>query len=166
MTGPFDLDEVPAHAVVAREAVEGAALPRWARRRQLSATHSVHGVRAHGGCRDVDIPAVGPRPPRRSPVRCGARRPPSDLRLDDVGRSGARRRPFAAPEELYAAALAALTTNDLAQAMAGHPPIGRPRPGKAASAREQSGMTRACADLKAEMHALNQASSARSAMCS
>ncbi|GGV72120.1 MULTISPECIES: 2-oxo-4-hydroxy-4-carboxy-5-ureidoimidazoline decarboxylase [Streptomyces] len=69
-------------------------------------------------------------------------------------------RPFAAPEELYAAAdtaLAALTTHDLEEALAGHPPIGRPRPGETASAREQSGMTRASADLKAEMHALNQA---------
>lgn len=41
-------------------------------------------------------------------------------------------RPYAAPEALYAesdAAMAALTEADLAEAMAGHPPIGRPKPG-------------------------------------
>ncbi len=41
-------------------------------------------------------------------------------------------RPYAAPDGLYAAsdaAMAELTEADLAEAMAGHPPIGRPEPG-------------------------------------
>jgi 2-oxo-4-hydroxy-4-carboxy-5-ureidoimidazoline decarboxylase len=40
-------------------------------------------------------------------------------------------RPYATPEVLYAAGdavMAELTTADLEEAMAGHPPIGRPRP--------------------------------------
>ncbi|CAM5575957.1 2-oxo-4-hydroxy-4-carboxy-5-ureidoimidazoline decarboxylase OS=Streptomyces fumanus OX=67302 GN=GCM10018772_57340 PE=4 SV=1 [Streptomyces fumanus] len=41
--------------------------------------------------------------------------------------------------------------------MAGHPPIGRPRPGDPTSAREQSGMAGASAQLKAEMLELNLA---------
>lgn len=69
-------------------------------------------------------------------------------------------RPYATAEELYAAsdaATAALTAADLDEAMAGHPPIGRPRPGDPASAREQSGMTGAPEALKAEMLELNLA---------
>ncbi|MCG7210227.1 2-oxo-4-hydroxy-4-carboxy-5-ureidoimidazoline decarboxylase [Streptomyces arenae] len=69
-------------------------------------------------------------------------------------------RPYAAPEALYAAsdaAMAELTTEDLAEAMAGHPPIGRPRPGDPTSAREQSGMAGAADGLKAEMLELNLA---------
>ncbi|MBY8878403.1 2-oxo-4-hydroxy-4-carboxy-5-ureidoimidazoline decarboxylase [Actinacidiphila acidipaludis] len=52
-------------------------------------------------------------------------------------------RPYARLDDLLAAsdtATAALTADDLGEAMAGHPPIGRPRPGDATSAREQSGV--------------------------
>ncbi|MEW2293794.1 2-oxo-4-hydroxy-4-carboxy-5-ureidoimidazoline decarboxylase [Streptomyces sp. NPDC006743] len=69
-------------------------------------------------------------------------------------------RPYAGAEDLYTAsdaAMADLTAEDLAQAMAGHPPIGRPKPGDPASAREQSGMAGASEDLKAEMLELNLA---------
>ena len=69
-------------------------------------------------------------------------------------------RPFATPEDLYAAsdaAMAELTATDLQEAMAGHPPIGRPEPGDAASAREQRGMAGAPEELKAEMLELNLA---------
>ncbi|GAA5078107.1 2-oxo-4-hydroxy-4-carboxy-5-ureidoimidazoline decarboxylase [Streptomyces sp. SID10815] len=69
-------------------------------------------------------------------------------------------RPYADPEDLYAAsdaAMAELTAADLAEAMAGHPPIGRPKPGDPTSAREQSGMAGASEDLKAEMLELNLA---------
>ncbi|MBT2385124.1 2-oxo-4-hydroxy-4-carboxy-5-ureidoimidazoline decarboxylase [Streptomyces sp. ISL-11] len=54
-------------------------------------------------------------------------------------------------------AMAVLTPADLAEAMAGHPPIGRPVPGDATSAREQRGMADASAALKAEMLELNLA---------
>ncbi|WP_318200599.1 2-oxo-4-hydroxy-4-carboxy-5-ureidoimidazoline decarboxylase [Streptomyces sp. SCL15-4] len=69
-------------------------------------------------------------------------------------------RPYATPEDLYTAsdaAMAELSAADLAQAMAGHPPIGRPRPGDPASAREQRGMAGASEELKAEMLDLNLA---------
>ncbi|MFD8519065.1 2-oxo-4-hydroxy-4-carboxy-5-ureidoimidazoline decarboxylase [Streptomyces capillispiralis] len=69
-------------------------------------------------------------------------------------------RPYGTAEELYAAsdaAMAGLTTADLHEAMAGHPPIGRPKPGDPASAREQSGMAGAPDGLKAEMLELNLA---------
>ncbi|MER6524288.1 2-oxo-4-hydroxy-4-carboxy-5-ureidoimidazoline decarboxylase [Streptomyces sp. NPDC001508] len=69
-------------------------------------------------------------------------------------------RPYATVDDLCAAgdaALAALTAEDLAEAMAGHPPIGRPTPGDATSAREQRGMAGAAAALKAEMLQLNLA---------
>jgi 2-oxo-4-hydroxy-4-carboxy-5-ureidoimidazoline decarboxylase len=69
-------------------------------------------------------------------------------------------RPYADTEDLYAtsdAAMADLTADDLAEAMAGHPPIGRPRPGDPTSAREQRGMAGASEDLKAEMLELNLA---------
>ncbi|MFD7697696.1 2-oxo-4-hydroxy-4-carboxy-5-ureidoimidazoline decarboxylase [Streptomyces sp. NPDC059805] len=69
-------------------------------------------------------------------------------------------RPYATPDELYRtgdAATAGLTAGDLAEAMAGHPPIGRPRPGDPASAREQRGMAGASEELKAEMLELNLA---------
>ncbi|WP_420310190.1 2-oxo-4-hydroxy-4-carboxy-5-ureidoimidazoline decarboxylase [Streptomyces sp. YS-B37] len=67
-------------------------------------------------------------------------------------------RPYAGPEDLYAAsdtATAGLTDGDLAEAMAGHPPIGRPKPGDPTSAREQRGMAGASEDLRAEMLDLN-----------
>ncbi|MET9116999.1 2-oxo-4-hydroxy-4-carboxy-5-ureidoimidazoline decarboxylase [Streptomyces longwoodensis] len=69
-------------------------------------------------------------------------------------------RPYAGPEDLYAAsdaALAELTAADLDEAMAGHPPIGRPRPGDPTSAREQRGMAGASEDLRARMLELNLA---------
>ncbi|MEU9291725.1 2-oxo-4-hydroxy-4-carboxy-5-ureidoimidazoline decarboxylase [Streptomyces sp. NPDC048275] len=70
------------------------------------------------------------------------------------------RRPYATPDALFAASeavMAELTTADLAEAMAGHPPIGRPKPGDPTSSREQRGMAGASADLKAEMLELNLA---------
>ncbi|MBG0851476.1 2-oxo-4-hydroxy-4-carboxy-5-ureidoimidazoline decarboxylase [Streptomyces spinoverrucosus] len=69
-------------------------------------------------------------------------------------------RPHATPEDLYAAsdaAMAELTAEDLEEAMAGHPPIGRPKPGDPTSAREQRGMAGASEELKAEMLELNLA---------
>ncbi|MFF3499590.1 2-oxo-4-hydroxy-4-carboxy-5-ureidoimidazoline decarboxylase [Streptomyces sp. NPDC003247] len=69
-------------------------------------------------------------------------------------------RPYATADALYAAsdaAMAELTARDLAEAMAGHPPIGRPKPGDPASAREQRGMAGASDELRAEMLELNLA---------
>ncbi|MFJ4601463.1 2-oxo-4-hydroxy-4-carboxy-5-ureidoimidazoline decarboxylase [Streptomyces griseoluteus] len=69
-------------------------------------------------------------------------------------------RPYATPDDLYLAAdaaLAGLGADDLAEAMAGHPPIGRPRPGDPASTREQRGMAGASDALRAEMLELNLA---------
>lgn len=69
-------------------------------------------------------------------------------------------RPYATAEDLYAvsdAATAELTAEDLAEAMAGHPPIGRPKPGDPVSAREQRGMAGASDALRAEMLELNLA---------
>ncbi|WP_336321872.1 2-oxo-4-hydroxy-4-carboxy-5-ureidoimidazoline decarboxylase [Streptomyces lavendofoliae] len=69
-------------------------------------------------------------------------------------------RPYATTEALLLAsdaATAELTARDLAEAMAGHPPIGRPKPGDPTSSREQSGMAGASEDLKAEMLELNLA---------
>ncbi|MFG2142373.1 2-oxo-4-hydroxy-4-carboxy-5-ureidoimidazoline decarboxylase [Streptomyces sp. NPDC048650] len=67
-------------------------------------------------------------------------------------------RPYTTPDALFAAsdaATAELTAADLAEAMAGHPPIGRPKPGDATSNREQSGMAGASDELKTEMLELN-----------
>lgn len=69
-------------------------------------------------------------------------------------------RPYATVDALLAAsdaAMAGLTAEDLAEAMAGHPPIGRPRPGDPTSAREQRGMSGASDELRAEMLELNLA---------
>ncbi|MBL1103551.1 2-oxo-4-hydroxy-4-carboxy-5-ureidoimidazoline decarboxylase [Streptomyces sp. 5-8] len=69
-------------------------------------------------------------------------------------------RPYAGFEDLCAAsdaAMAELTAKDLEEAMAGHPPIGRPKPGDPTSAREQRGMAGASEELKAEMLELNLA---------
>ncbi|MFJ5995229.1 2-oxo-4-hydroxy-4-carboxy-5-ureidoimidazoline decarboxylase [Streptomyces sp. NPDC092370] len=69
-------------------------------------------------------------------------------------------RPYATGEDLYAAsdaAMAELTAADLDEAMAGHPPIGRPTPGDPTSAREQRGMAGASDALKTEMLELNLA---------
>ncbi|WP_406465293.1 2-oxo-4-hydroxy-4-carboxy-5-ureidoimidazoline decarboxylase [Streptomyces sp. NBC_00111] len=69
-------------------------------------------------------------------------------------------RPYTGPEALFSAsdaAMAELSAEDLAEAMAGHPPIGRPKPGDPASAREQRGMAGASEELKAEMLELNLA---------
>jgi 2-oxo-4-hydroxy-4-carboxy-5-ureidoimidazoline decarboxylase len=76
------------------------------------------------------------------------------------GRHLLAERPYATAEALYAAsdtATAELTADDLAEAMAGHPPIGRPKPGDPTSAREQRGMAGASEELKAEMLELNLA---------
>ncbi|GAA4763589.1 2-oxo-4-hydroxy-4-carboxy-5-ureidoimidazoline decarboxylase [Streptomyces sanyensis] len=70
------------------------------------------------------------------------------------------RRPYADVEGLMRTsdtATAGLTAQDLAEAMAGHPPIGRPRPGDPTSSREQRGMAGASEELKAEMLELNLA---------
>ncbi|MEU2116053.1 2-oxo-4-hydroxy-4-carboxy-5-ureidoimidazoline decarboxylase [Streptomyces sp. NPDC016459] len=69
-------------------------------------------------------------------------------------------RPYTTAEALFLAsdaAMAELTAEDLAEAMAGHPPIGRPKAGDPTSSREQSGMAGASAELKAEMLELNLA---------
>ncbi|MGW1891476.1 2-oxo-4-hydroxy-4-carboxy-5-ureidoimidazoline decarboxylase [Streptomyces sp. NPDC002004] len=69
-------------------------------------------------------------------------------------------RPFSTVDTLFAAgdaAMAELTAADLAEAMAGHPPIGRPKPGDPTSSREQRGMAGASEELKAEMLELNLA---------
>lgn len=69
-------------------------------------------------------------------------------------------RPYATADDLLAAsdtATAELTADALAEAMAGHPPIGRPKPGDPTSAREQRGMAGASDQLKAELLDLNLA---------
>ncbi|MBW1600621.1 2-oxo-4-hydroxy-4-carboxy-5-ureidoimidazoline decarboxylase [Streptomyces sp. JJ66] len=69
-------------------------------------------------------------------------------------------RPYADAAALFTAsdaAMAELGAADLAEAMAGHPPIGRPKPGDPTSSREQRGMAGASEDLKAEMLELNLA---------
>ncbi|MGW4204487.1 2-oxo-4-hydroxy-4-carboxy-5-ureidoimidazoline decarboxylase [Streptomyces sp. NPDC004726] len=74
------------------------------------------------------------------------------------GRGVLAHRPYATAEAVLAAsdaALARLTDAELTEAMAGHPPIGRPGLGDPVSSREQSGMTRAPDALKEEMRELN-----------
>ncbi|MFF9760767.1 MULTISPECIES: 2-oxo-4-hydroxy-4-carboxy-5-ureidoimidazoline decarboxylase [Streptomyces] len=69
-------------------------------------------------------------------------------------------RPYPTADDLYAASDAAtahLTAAGLEEALAGHPPIGRPGPRDAAFAREQSGMAGAPDGLRAEMLELNLA---------
>lgn len=69
-------------------------------------------------------------------------------------------RPFSTLDSLLSAsdaAMAQLATKDLEEAMAGHPPIGRPKPGDPTSAREQRGMAGASEELKAELLELNLA---------
>ncbi|MGW1194562.1 2-oxo-4-hydroxy-4-carboxy-5-ureidoimidazoline decarboxylase [Streptomyces sp. NPDC002536] len=69
-------------------------------------------------------------------------------------------RPYPDAEALFVAsdtAVARLGTAGLAEALAGHPPIGRPKPGDPDSSREQRGMAGAPAGLRAEMLALNLA---------
>ncbi|WP_030940521.1 2-oxo-4-hydroxy-4-carboxy-5-ureidoimidazoline decarboxylase [Streptomyces sp. NRRL S-646] len=69
-------------------------------------------------------------------------------------------RPYATADDLFAAsdaAMADLGAEDLAEAMAGHPPIGRPKPGDPTSAREQRGMAGASEELQSEMLELNLA---------
>lgn len=70
------------------------------------------------------------------------------------------RRPYTTTDELFAesdAATAGLIDADLDEAMAGHPPIGCPKPGDPTSSREQRGMAGASEELKAEMLELNLA---------
>ncbi|MFD9353561.1 2-oxo-4-hydroxy-4-carboxy-5-ureidoimidazoline decarboxylase [Streptomyces sp. NPDC060031] len=70
------------------------------------------------------------------------------------------RRPFASAEALFSAnetAMAELTAEDLGEAMGGHAPIGRPKPGDPTSAREQRGMAGASQELKNELLELNLA---------
>ncbi|MFE5136514.1 2-oxo-4-hydroxy-4-carboxy-5-ureidoimidazoline decarboxylase [Streptomyces fagopyri] len=70
------------------------------------------------------------------------------------------RRPYATPDALLAASdavMAGLSAADLAEAMAGHPPIGRPEPGDPTSSREQRGMAGAPEELRARMLELNLA---------
>src|SRR5947209_6150242 len=67
-------------------------------------------------------------------------------------------RPYADAEALFEASDAAmrdLSADDLGEAVAGHPPIGRPKPGDPTSAREQRGMAGASDELKAELLELN-----------
>ncbi|KPI24589.1 OHCU decarboxylase [Actinobacteria bacterium OV320] len=69
-------------------------------------------------------------------------------------------RPYATVADLYAAgdaAMAGLPATDRGGARAGHPPIGRPKPGDPTSAREQRGMAGASEELKAELLELNLA---------
>ncbi|MFF1679232.1 2-oxo-4-hydroxy-4-carboxy-5-ureidoimidazoline decarboxylase [Streptomyces sp. NPDC058256] len=76
------------------------------------------------------------------------------------GRGLLARRAFESLADLLAASdavMAELTTADLAEAMAGHPPIGRPKPGDPTSSREQRGMAGASEELKEEMLELNLA---------
>ncbi|MFD0022281.1 2-oxo-4-hydroxy-4-carboxy-5-ureidoimidazoline decarboxylase [Streptomyces sp. NPDC058382] len=76
------------------------------------------------------------------------------------GRTILSGRPYATTEALFRAsdtATAALDAQDLAEAMAGHPPIGRPKPGDPTSSREQRGMAGASEELKTEMLELNLA---------
>lgn len=76
------------------------------------------------------------------------------------GRTVLAHRPYAGVEALLItsdAATAELTADDLAEAMAGHPPIGRPKPGDPASSREQRGMAGASEELRTEMLELNLA---------
>ncbi|MGP3951848.1 2-oxo-4-hydroxy-4-carboxy-5-ureidoimidazoline decarboxylase [Streptomyces sp. 7N604] len=66
-------------------------------------------------------------------------------------------RPYATTDALLAAsdaAIAELTADDLAEAVAGHPPIGRPKPGDPTSRREQSGVRES---LREELLELNLA---------
>ncbi|MGW6456915.1 2-oxo-4-hydroxy-4-carboxy-5-ureidoimidazoline decarboxylase [Streptomyces sp. NPDC055078] len=70
------------------------------------------------------------------------------------------RGPYATTAALLAAsdaATAGLTTGELLEAMAGHPPIGRPEPGDPVSAGEQSGLAGSPDGLKAELLELNLA---------
>ncbi|WP_424211151.1 2-oxo-4-hydroxy-4-carboxy-5-ureidoimidazoline decarboxylase [Streptomyces sp. BI20] len=69
-------------------------------------------------------------------------------------------RPYSTADDLFSAsdaAMAELTAEDLQEAMAGHPPIGRPKPGDPTSAREQGGMAGASEELKNELLELNLA---------
>ncbi|KDQ70463.1 MULTISPECIES: 2-oxo-4-hydroxy-4-carboxy-5-ureidoimidazoline decarboxylase [Streptomyces] len=70
------------------------------------------------------------------------------------------RRPYDTADDLFLAsdaATAELSGKDLDEAMAGHPPIGRPTPGDPTSAREQRGMAGASDALRARMLELNLA---------
>ncbi|RMI27691.1 2-oxo-4-hydroxy-4-carboxy-5-ureidoimidazoline decarboxylase [Streptomyces triticirhizae] len=67
-------------------------------------------------------------------------------------------RPFADPDALLSAQDAAvdgLSAEEFEAAVAGHPPIGRPKPGDPTSAREQGGLADADAALRSELLDLN-----------
>ncbi|MCF3102477.1 2-oxo-4-hydroxy-4-carboxy-5-ureidoimidazoline decarboxylase [Streptomyces roseoverticillatus] len=107
-------------------------------------------------------PSSPPGLTRFNAVEEGAAR--AALRTICAGRTWAdallARRPYPGAEALLAAsdaATAALSAAALAEAMAAHPPIGRPEPGDPASAREQRGMAQAPPGLRAEMLDLNLA---------
>ena len=71
----------------------------------------------------------------------------------------AAQRPYATPEQVYAAAkriLAGLDEGDIDQALAAHPRIGD-RPTGADSSREQAGVATASIDIKAELAEANRA---------
>lgn len=71
----------------------------------------------------------------------------------------AEQRPYATPEQVYAAAkriLAGLDEGDIDQALAAHPRIGD-RPTGADSSREQAGVATASMDIKAELAVANRA---------
>ncbi|MEV0260165.1 2-oxo-4-hydroxy-4-carboxy-5-ureidoimidazoline decarboxylase [Streptomyces sp. NPDC050617] len=70
------------------------------------------------------------------------------------------RRPYPDPETLLGAsdaATARLGAEELAAAVAGHSPLGRPAPGDSASAREQRGMADASERVRAETAELDRA---------
>ncbi len=70
------------------------------------------------------------------------------------------RRPYPDPETLFGAsdaATARLGAAELAAALAGHPPLGRPEPEDPVSAREQRGMADASEQVRAETIELDRA---------
>jgi 2-oxo-4-hydroxy-4-carboxy-5-ureidoimidazoline decarboxylase len=140
--------------------------------------------RSHPPSRPHPLPGpapVRPRPagfPPPAPESTGTRTPASLARLntapmDEVltlfrqvcaARAWGRRmlagRPYPTTEALLAAgdaATAALTAEQFDEALAGHPPIGRPRPGDPVSAREQRGLDGASDALRSELLELNLA---------
>ncbi|MFE5856801.1 2-oxo-4-hydroxy-4-carboxy-5-ureidoimidazoline decarboxylase [Streptomyces sp. NPDC056500] len=119
-----------------------------------------------------------PSSPLRPPERAAPTQPPGLTRLNTLATPEAldllrevcasprwasgiiAGRPYPDAEALLSAndtITASLTVEDLSDALAGHPPIGRPTPADPVSAREQRGMGEASDDLRAEMGELNLA---------